>query len=378
MNLNKMQKKPLKVLHIITSLEHGGAQILATKLILERNNLVQHFVYVLVDKGPYGSILRNNGIEVISSKSSRSTFFIPTLFRWYLKNRPNIVHTWMYHADFIGLILSLIFKRHKLIWSLHHADPNENKFLTKVIITFCKFFSESIPSKIIACSMLASQNHIKYGYSKKNTIVINNGIDFEKFVNSRKLEDIYKFDKGKIVIGHIARWHSIKGHKIFLKMASDLYSSNDIFSFILVGTGIDWSNKELVDLLDAYNLLDAVQLLGEQEDINNVLNSLDIYVSSSFNESFSLTLIEAIACRVLSISTDTGIAREALSEDLCVVDIGDSNQLTKSVNLLISMPSDKIISIIDESYEKIHQKFDQRLMFNNYYELYYVLSNQNK
>lgn len=360
----------MKILHIITSLEHGGAQLLASNLIINTNDLHKHFVFVLFDKGPYKSILTREGVEVMSSQSSSIFTILPTLFSYYKKIRPNIVHTWMYHADFIGLIISLIFKNHKLLWSIHHADPKQNKLATRLIILVCKIFSKFLPIKIIACSKLARDNHVNYGYSNKNMIVINNGINFENFLNTRSSDKQYNFDKNNIVIGHIARWHSIKGHKYFLEMASNLYKNNNNFSFILVGTGINWSNKELYDLLVFYDLIDAVQLLGEQENISQVLNSFDIYVSSSINESFSLTLIEAIACRVLSISSDTGIARDALSDDLCIFGVGESIQLTEKVNSLISMPPNKIKKIVDDSYLKIHDKFDERIMFDNYRNVY--------
>ena len=86
--------------------------------------------------------------------------------------------------------------------------------------------------------------------------------------------------------------------------------------------------------------------------------------------SFSLTLVEAIASRVLSISSDTGVAREALSNDLCIVMTENSSQLTEAVESLVLLPAEDIVSIVDESYKKVREKFDERLMLDNYYKLY--------
>jgi glycosyltransferase involved in cell wall biosynthesis len=374
-----MHNKSVRIFHILTSLEHGGAQFIASKLILDDNKSFNHIVFALVDLGPYKPILINKGIEVISTKSSNFFSILRAAINCYIGNRPDIVHTWMYHADLIGLILSIFFKKHKLIWSLHHANPVENKFLTRVIIRVCKFFSAYIPDKIVACSQLASQNHIQYGYSMNNMIVIENGINFENYSNKTKTLENYNFNKNKIVIGHIARWHPIKGHKVFIEMASNLYKKNKKYSFILVGTGINWGNKELVKLLTNYELIDAVELLGERKDINIILNNLDIYISTSINESFSLTLVEAIACRVLSISSDTGIARDALSDKLCIVDIGDPSQLIETVKTLVSLPVDNILEIVNDSYEKIHGRFEENIMFDKYHNLYLsILKNNDK
>ena len=374
-----MHNKSVRIFHILTSLEYGGAQLLASKLVLNDNKSFNHIVFTLVDLGPYKSILINKGIEVISTKSSNFFFILKSVIECYIRSRPDIVHTWMYHADLIGLILSIFFKKHKLIWSLHHANPAENKFITRVIIRVCKFFSAHIPDKIVACSQLASQNHIKYGYSKDNMIVIENGINFENYTNQTKTLEKYNFNKNKIVIGHIARWHPIKGHKVFIEMASNLYKNNKKYSFILEGTGINWDNKELVKLLTNYELIDAVELLGEQKNINMILNNLDIYISTSINESFSLTLVEAIACRVLSISSDTGVAKDALSDKLCIVDIGNSNQLIEAVKTLVSLPVNNILKIVDDSYEKIHRRFEENIMFDKYHNLYLsILKNNHK
>ena len=99
----------------------------------------------------------------------------------------------------------------------------------------------------------------------------------------------------------------------------------------------------------------------------------------SINESFSLTLVEAIACRVLSISSDTGVARDALSDKLCIVDIGNSNQLIEAVKTLVSLPIDSVLKIVDDSYEKIHGRFEENIMFDKYHKLYLsILKNNDK
>jgi len=362
-----MYRKKINIFHIITSLEHGGAQLIATKLILNENKYFNHTVFVLINRGPYKEILKNKGIKVYSSKSSNFLFILFKVFKCYVQNRPDIVQTWMYHADFVGLILTTFFKKHKLIWSLHHSCPKENKFLTRVVITVCRFFSNSAPAHIVACSSISSLNHINYGYSAKNMMIIDNGVNFQNFTNLSEKKYIFN---AKIVVGHIARWHPIKGHKFFIKMASNLYKDNKNFRFVLVGSGIEWKNKELVKLIEEYGLGSVVKLLGEQQDISKILNSLDIYVSTSISESFSLTLVEAIACKVLSISSDTGIARDALSNDLCIVKTKSSSELVSAVKSLIELPSEDIIRIVDDSYKIISEKFDERLMLDNYNNLY--------
>jgi glycosyltransferase involved in cell wall biosynthesis len=363
--------KSIKVLHIITSLEYGGAQELLYRLALGNNKHLDCSIISLFDGGgPYKSMLEENGIKVITVDSSNLLTIMKLIINHYHSYKPKIVQTWMYHADFIGLILSIISKKHKLVWSLHHADPKKNKLLTKVIVTICKCFSKSIPDRIVACSYKTYDSHIEYGYSKKNMVVIENGVNFNKFTRSPVQ---YNYKDKPIIIGNIARWHPIKGQKYFIKMASDLIRLDDDYIFVMVGTNMDWDNNELVSLLDNYGVREKFYLLGERDDISSILNIFDIFVSSSVDESFSLSLVEAIACRVLSISTNTGIAEEVLANDICIVD--NPKNLSNSVLSLMSMTEDKISTIKNESFNLAKNKFNEQKMLDNYYALYQTLNN---
>ena len=101
-----------KVLHIITSLTEGGAQKILTDVCRFSKNDAEHRVICLKD-GRYSQILENNGIIVYKLNLKRypikSTYKLLTI----LNNNfdPHIVHTWLYHADLIGCVVKLFWKR---------------------------------------------------------------------------------------------------------------------------------------------------------------------------------------------------------------------------------------------------------------------------
>ena len=97
----------MNILHVIIGLNVGGAENSLKRLIDSHkdNTNYQHSVISLMTIGKVGEQLQESGIEVCSLglKSLLSlpiTFF--RLIRFIRKANPDIVHTWMYHADLLG------------------------------------------------------------------------------------------------------------------------------------------------------------------------------------------------------------------------------------------------------------------------------------
>jgi len=368
----------VKILHIITSLEQGGAQQLLLRLV-RANNIGasgdKHVVFSLTEHDTCCRELLACGADVFINKTGGMVKGIYLLNHLYLRERPDVVHTWLYHSDLIGLLLSVIYNSHALVWGLHHADPKHNKLLVRLYTRICGLLSGYVPDAIVACSGLVMKNHINSGYSGNNMLVIENGIDFNVYVNKTKSESDYSLKKGMIIITHIARWHPLKGHRYFIEMAARLHEMDDRYVFIMVGTLVDSENKQLMRLLDGAGISEVTYLLGERSDIVDILNVSDIYVSSSISESFSLTLLEAIACRVVSISTNTGIADVALSDSRCIVDKEQVGEAVNAVLELTSLDRSEILEIINKSYDRVEDRFSEAIMIESYNELYKNVAN---
>ncbi len=95
-----------KVVHVITGLRRHGAETMLAKLleVMDRGRF-QQTVIVLQDKGELGPRIEQAGVPVIALRyeerarlSSRS----PPHPVYSEKEKPNVVQTWLYHADFMG------------------------------------------------------------------------------------------------------------------------------------------------------------------------------------------------------------------------------------------------------------------------------------
>ena len=109
----------MKIVHIITSLGDGGAEHTLYKICKYDNN--KHVVISLKGEGKYYALLKKLGIKVYCLNMS----FLSINKFFYLKNllislNPDVVQTWLVHADFIGGIAARFAGIKKIIWNIRY------------------------------------------------------------------------------------------------------------------------------------------------------------------------------------------------------------------------------------------------------------------
>ena len=89
----------------------------------------------------------------------------------------------------------------------------------------------------------------------------------------------------------------MKDHKNFLEAAAILLKSNPDAHFILAGENIDRNNKSLMSSIQSLGLEGKIHFLGFRQDSHTLNAAFDIAANSSFSESFSTAIGEAMSCR---------------------------------------------------------------------------------
>jgi hypothetical protein len=128
--------RPTRLLCLTTSLEMGGAQMMLYRLLATIDwTQFDPQVISLISIEPMGKKIRSLGIQVRShgmrpGKPSPSA--ILRLARWLRKNQPDVVQTWMYHADLIGGLATKLAGDIPVAWGIHQSDlsPERNRWLT--------------------------------------------------------------------------------------------------------------------------------------------------------------------------------------------------------------------------------------------------------
>ncbi len=306
----------MKVMHIITDLADGGAEGVLYRLVInEKTN--EHHIISLMGEGKYGSLLREAGVSVTTLDMPRGGISIVGVYRLWKTVRlwkPNVVQTWMYHADFLGGLVCRMAGVKPIVWGVRHSDldPERSSRATIMIAKLSSRLSRFIPKRIAVCAHRAVLVHAGLGYAADRMVVIPNGYDLTRFVpdagsRSRLRQELGVPDSMPL-IGMVARSDPQKDHANLINALALLSQMMIPFRVILVGAGMTRDNQEVAGYISQCGLKDTVLLLGPRGDIPAVMNALDIHVLSSSSEAFPNVLAEAMACGTPCVTTDVGDA----------------------------------------------------------------------
>jgi glycosyltransferase involved in cell wall biosynthesis len=334
-----------KILHIITGLNCGGAESLLYNLVInDKNN--RHYVISLLDKGFYGKKLELYHIPLYCIYMKRGKFSIIKLIdiiRLIKTINPDMVQTWMYHADLLGGIASKLAGIKRVFWGIHNInlDVDKTPIGTRIVSKINSLLSYVLPSKIIACSEDAANFHTSLNYDKSKFEFINNGCNVDIFSPDNTKRELFRkklnISDDDIVITMVARWDPMKDYITAINSLHHLrLHSVEPFKIIFAGSGITQDNTELVGLLNTHDLSDSVFLIGEIGDMPSLYNASDLLILSTHAESFGNVLIESMACGVPCIASDVGMIKVIIGDTGWVVSPNSIIELTNAMMLAIS------------------------------------------
>lgn len=326
-------------MHIITGLNDGGAEGALYRLC-QHDHLHQHIVVSLMDLGKYGPLLVAAGLEVHCLHMPQGKVTLGGLGRlWHLlrKHRPNVVQTWLYHADLIGGIIARLAGIRNIAWGIRHSNltPGTVKRSTIWIAKLSAALSAWVPSHIVCCSQQAVEAHKRIGYVIDKFRLVPNGYDLTKLAPNpnagQQLRIALGLSTDLVLIGMVARFDAQKDHANLLAALRILKQKGQAFHCLLVGTGMDANNATLNGWLQKNDLNDRVTLLGRRSDIDAIMNALDIHLLSSLGEAFPNVLAEAMACGTPCVTTDVGDAAYIVGDTGWVVPPQNSQALAQGI-----------------------------------------------
>lgn len=310
--------KKLTVCHMITDLDIGGAEMALYRLVkeMQAHHPFSHVVLSLSDRGRIGGKLNLLGVPVHCLRMRRWHGAVSAglrLITFVRQLNPALVQGWMYHGN-LAAALGGIFSAGAtpVLWNVRHSlsDLSHEKRSTACLIRFGTVFSHRVAGIVYNARVSAAQ-HQSAGYHASRCRVIPNGFDTREFRPRpevrTEIRQALGFNDRAVLIGLMARYHPMKGHECFFRAASRLAAENPDVGFVLAGRGADLKNSRLLNLVDDLGIAGRVRLLGEREDIAELLNAVDIETSAStWGEGFPNIIGEAMACGVPCVATDVG------------------------------------------------------------------------
>ena len=370
----------MRILHIITNLGQGGAEAVLYRLITVSPPDIEHVVVSLMDDSYYGTRLRAAGIRVYTLDSPRGWVTLSGVLklRQIISSlAPDVVQTWMYHADLVGGLIARLAGVRTVVWGIRHSNlaADKTSFSARTAAWFCARLSSWVPAAIVCCSEQATRVHQAIGYEAAKFTVIPNGYDLGCFSPNNearaRLRAEWRIADNEILLGLVARWDPQKDHENLLKALALLKANGTNFRCILVGTEMNSSNITLTDLIQSLALQDRVMLLGSRDDIPAVMNALDLHVLSSVGEAFPNTVAEAMACGTPCVVTDVGDAALIVGDTGWVVPAQDDVALAHGIeDALTSLLAKGRASLGSACRWRIEQNFGIDKMINRYFMLW--------
>lgn len=369
-------EEPMKIMFINFGLAMGGAEVIAANYLSKMKEKGQDvcllelmhrptFLYnKLVKKHiPIYSVLHNSGnlwYKVVNKLFGRRISFkkIPSIID---EVKPDVIHLQMFsellELDDFGL---------KNVFLTIHSDLNR----------YLRPLAKSGKEKLL--SMMQNGMHVIVlcERARKDVIafcpsadvhVIPNGLDID-YIKSQK------YDRNQLcrelgisadafVLGHVGRFHKVKNHEKLIDVFACLHEKKPNSVLVLVGDGTAKERAHLKEVVAKNRLNDCVKFLGVRSDATAIMSSFDAFALPSFQESFSLVLVEAQAHHVRCVASDT-VPEEVICNDNCfALSINDSSEKWASLLLDTSVRKEGVKSIYDFDINKVLA--DTNALYNN-------------
>jgi glycosyltransferase involved in cell wall biosynthesis len=372
----------MKVIHVINGLDTGGAEIMLLRLLSQCDRQRYQFeVISLTDLGEIADSLRKIDVPVRALNLRRATT-IPdpsAIFRlaaWLRRSQPDVVQTWMYHANLVGGIAAKLAGQRRVIWGIRqtNVDLASVRLRTSLIAKGAAQLSRILPDYILYNSHVSRQAHAALGYADDRAGVIANGFDLEVFKPDSVARGAIRGEMGlgddTPLVGLIARYDPQKDHATFIAAAGLVHRQLPRAHFVLAGLDIDAGNSALVAAITAAGLTSYCHLLGQRGDIPAIMASLDIACSSSIGEGFPNTIGEAMACAVPCVVTEVGDSAWLVGDTGRVVPPRDPETLAREIGTLMEAPAAALQSLGTDARERIQAHFSIEAIAADYKQLW--------
>jgi glycosyltransferase involved in cell wall biosynthesis len=303
-----------KILHIIQSLNRGGCEnmLLRTLPLL---TTFEHKIITLKEAGELAQRFKQSGLptENVSCRTLFDVFGIVRLRKIVRSEQPDIIVTYLFHADMIGR-LTLSGTTNAPIIPFLRTTYNHPKYLIARIL---EWITKPLVNKYLANSEAVKEFYINHiGVESEKITVIPNGIDlvhFDSMTPDPELRKSLGITPDDFIIICVANLHINKGHRYLLEAFESFFPDHPHTTLLLVGDGIE--RKNLEKQINRYQSKNNILFLGKRSDVPQLLKVSHLFVLPTLFEGQSNAILEAMASKLPIITTDIPENRALLTDN---------------------------------------------------------------
>ena len=369
---------PIKVTHIITDLDVGGAEMVLMRL-LERTHgaSITADVISLYGPGVLAGRVMDLGVPVrdIGEGLRSKQAVVRAIARTLRQTRPSVVQTWMYHADVLGGLAS---RRAQVpvVWGLHAAPgvgDERIKLRTRAGLRLAAALSRRVPEHIVCCSHQTRRVHAALGYDESKLRTILNGFEVNYGADGsgrQSLSDELGLPADVLLVGRVGRDHPQKDSATLLRAFARVRASLPETRLVLVGAGFSADNDRLRAEIEDAGVSDGVLLLGPRDDLLRLNRAFDLVVSSSYSEGLPVVLGEAMAAGTPVVATDVGDCALLIADDDRVAPPRDPLALATAIQRVLELDEMSRRRLGERDRDRIRNHYSLEGMVRSYEKLY--------
>ena len=252
------------------------------------------------------------------------------------------IHINMLSAANILPVIAGRFTKTKVIVHSHNSGTPSGfsrkllHYINKPLLKFADVY--------LACSNLAGE----WLFGNKHFTVIPNAIDSSVFnVNNNKRTEYRAklgFSENNYVIGHVGRFAEQKNHTFIIDVFSELHKKSDNYKLLLVGDGE--LKENILNKVTELGLTNSVVFTGNVSNVQDYMQAMDLFVLPSLFEGLPVTGVEAQACGLSCMFSDTITNELKITENVEFVSLEDKAKWIKTAEKMVKHPKTDNIEII--------------------------------
>ena len=371
-------------MHVITTLGPAGAETMLCRIASRMDSSrFENEIVSLTGILELAEKMKGAGVQVRSLRMKKSVpnpLLVMRLARWIRSSRPDVIHTWMYHANLVGAVAARLAGDVPMVWAIHHnsIDPRVHKRRTLLVNRACALLSWKLPARVVFCSEASLGLHQELGYAPRKLQVIPNGFDLEQIkpdpAAGASLREELGIAADAFVIGMAARFHPHKDHHNFIQAAGKISKQMPGIHFVLCGLKVTRENSQLTEWIDAARLNANCHLLGPREDMPRLFAGMDIATTASRCEAFPVVVGEAMACGTPCVVTDVGDSAMIVGRTGIVVPPENPDALVEGWRKLIEAGPEVRQALGMAARNRVQQNFALPTIVERYQAIYTELA----
>ena len=329
-----------RVIHLIQALDNGGCENMLLR-ILPRLTDFEHKIITLNHRGELADQFEKKNIAVgnINQKNIFDIFSYFRLLKEIRKEKPDIIFTYLFHADFVGRLFLQIFTKAKIIPFLRTTYNHKKYFSARLFEKLTKYFVKNYLANSESVKNFYAEN---IGVNPEIITVIPNGVDVDFYAKIKRDENLREslgIEKEDLAIICVANLHINKGHKYLLEAFENIYKENKNIKLLLVGNGDEKEN--LLKQIENYESKNNILFLGKRTDVPQLLKISDIFVLPTLFEGMSNAILEAMAIGMPVVTTGILENRELIKDEKVgiLIPTRDAIAIQKNISLLLQNES---------------------------------------